>query len=918
MRKLVVLLAVLAVVGGVLAVGAPGTATSTTETDANPALAQLETTGVQSTDGTLEAAVDDTETFSFTFTPDSDGEITAGDNLEADGVELTFDEWVNTDTGEDGGSPSWPGQGGDTYEVTYEAEAPAANNPPAGDRSFSPTVEYEGGSASESFTVTVVGPEFGGEASQSDSVTLRGDQGFETTDTVSLTVDNDGDGVLVPDSVSFDGVPDNVELETSLPDEIAAEDSGTVSIDATVDHSEDDFTMTAAVSDNLENEQEYEIDVTVETPPVVEIAGDPFIENATAGDSVETEVRVEEASGFEGVDAIEFAVDSDDTDVAALDLSELDDISLEPSEVVRENVTLSIDEDAEQYRELSFTITASPADSTPTVETETEFRSEVLFAGQFSSVELVNDTVLYDEPRDEIDVINDTITVDLENAGDFPLNVTDENVTIDSDELTVTHVGVNETIAEETTETAEVAVEGDPDAFEQVVPLEFELSGETHRGDPADPALLSESIAIEHARELVVEPSAIELGQVQVGTSEQTTVVFEERLGYQDIENVTIGQLAGPESDWLEFSDGPPDTVPAGEPVEVPIVVTFDLDAELLTTYEWAFLTTGEDVEDHEFTVTGTPQPVNVDPLREDLTAFDTDGPSGPIATEMIAIIDDVEAGIEDGTVPRSDIGTTLSAGRSVVLLLTHLEDAETELEQAGPDATQESIVRSATAYNTFVLFADEFEDADLAASAGEIEELASERVDAVVEAQITQLEAQLDDDSTLLEQAAINRQLAQLAALRGNTDRAATLEQDADEAFEAYTAGIEAGEDSFQEARAARNRISDDHAVDVFGQPVLVNPVRYGEFLDDQSVALSAYDDAVDQFSEAGATERANTVAGERNRAETELAVTQRSLFVSLALYLLVAVVLTIYLTTAVRSFRLDQRAVEPDEFFE
>lgn len=942
MRSPVVVLVVLALCAGVLAIGAAGIglgadSEQSVETTENGSFGALETetndssegqppdgqssaVETQSTSATLEVARGESATLELRFTASGDGNQTfdADEGPEADGVDLSFVEWRDTTDGESGTSSEWEGDGGNTYEVTYEASVDQDPAIESGQRTVDVSVNYDAGTASESFTVDVNAPAFGGDTTQSDSVTLRGDRGTSTTDSVSVSVDNTGEGVLIPDDVTFSSVPDGVELSATTPDEIAARGSQSLSIDADVPHTEDDFEFGATVSDNLGNEQTYTLSVNVEKPPVVDIVGGPVdIENATAGDSVETPIEVEEASGFDSVDSISYDVSTDDSDIASLDLSELSDVSLDSLGVATRNATLTIDEDAEQYRDLSFTATLSPADD-DRVETETEFRSEVLYQGEFTEVELINDTVVYNEPKDEVDTVPGNLTVDLENRGDFPLNVTEENVTIAADELTVSDVVVDEEIAAQSNATAEVLVDGDPDAFEQVLPFRFELFGQTLQGDPVAPALLEESIAIEHERELVLDQTTVEAGRVQIGADRRVTIGIGERLGYQDIEGIDVEELDGPDTDWLTFPDDPPETIPAGETVDVPINIAFDLDADLLTEYEWAFLVSGTDIENQEFTVTGTPEPVNVDPLREDLEGLAGEEASDEIIAEMLTIVDEVEAGVESGDIPRSDIGTALSAGRSVVLLLTQLERAETELEDGGPDEAQESIVRSATAYNTFVLFAGEFEDEGLAERAQRIDGLASERVNAVVSEQEAQLQRQLDTEPPLLTQVTLNRQLAQLATLSGNSDRAAELEQTADEAFESYTDRIEAGEQSFQDGRAARDRIAADRSIDVFGQPILVNPLQYAGFLNDRSDALAAYDDAVEQFEAAGATERAETVAAERETAATEFAVAQRSLFVSLGVYVLIVVATVGYVLLAVRAFRLDSRAVEPDDFLE
>jgi hypothetical protein len=244
-----------------------------------------------------------------------------------------------------------------------------------------------------------------------------------------------------------------------------------------------------------------------------------------------------------------------------------------------------------------------------------------------------------------------------------------------------------------------------------------------------------------------------------------------------------------------------------------------------------------------------------------------------------------------------------LTFGEAVTLYSEAVEEADGHLENDEHTEAQSAIIRAAAAYNTMGLQADRLENDELRGLANTARSDAEGDLDRLIQEQQAYYEGRLESgEMSLIEEATTQRQLARIALLQGDEERANQLESDAEEAFNSYSDSVSTGEQAVQEAENTWSEMEDDQFVVVLGQPLLLNPANYDGFVAGTSSIDAAYQEAIGAFESAGETTRAEEVRAEYESRTAALGIARYSLFGAIGVYALVAIGLTV--RTARRMF--------------
>jgi hypothetical protein len=283
--------------------------------------------------------------------------------------------------------------------------------------------------------------------------------------------------------------------------------------------------------------------------------------------------------------------------------------------------------------------------------------------------------------------------------------------------------------------------------------------------------------------------------------------------------------------------------------------------------------------------------------------------------TELLRTLEEkIETGdLESG----ADISRAFTAAQTYVTFVNATEQTRTHLEAGENEAAQRDLVRAASTYNTVSLYVSRLEDDELA---GLGEQGLSDGADALnefIESQRAHYEEQLaSDDTSLLEEAIVKRELARIAVLQGEDDRANTLETAADRAFEAYSQNVSAGQERLQAARETDENLTESSLTVVGGQPLLLNPAALGTFQSQTTSVLERYDTARGHFQAAGASETAADISQERSEVASEYQTAETALYVASAVYLLAFVAVIVHLFRGTTAYISDAEETATGDF--
>ncbi len=219
----------------------------------------------------IEAATDEdaTDQLTVSFTTNSNGTVSVPAQLNDGPAQFIFQGWERTDGPGSGGNNQWEAVPGAEYNVEYDVVVDG--DATAGSYGAQLLVEQEGTEiASEelSVNVEVLTPAFADQGTVFPTVEVDQVREEPQEVTVSVPVENTGDGEMVLESVETSGLPTGIELannrlETNRLDPNERTD---VSLDLAVDPSAGagTYDFTATVRDNLGNEEQVPVSLTVD------------------------------------------------------------------------------------------------------------------------------------------------------------------------------------------------------------------------------------------------------------------------------------------------------------------------------------------------------------------------------------------------------------------------------------------------------------------------------------------------------------------------------------------------------------------------------------------------------------------------------------------------------------------------------
>jgi len=699
------------------------------------------------------------------------------------------------------------------------------------------------------------------------------------TDTHEIQVTNSGQNGTNAD-VTITGTPSGVSVSGD-DTYLSPESTTNVPLDITAGFDSESGTVSGNV-----NGEPFEFELTVETPPLAGFEDEPLdLGDVLVGQSESGEATVEEVSGdgsLEGVDITEVSGDSD----ATLRFSNGGTVSGSSGTV---DWTVTPNSNAPQHEDLEWTVELSDS-RYPDATREVDVEARVIYPGYFGEPDIDGNEFVFDEPRDAGSTLTRTVELDIPNDGDTPIEVGEVAASSADSGVSVRATSTPNEIDGQSTAEVDLQITADRDLPEG----DYDISATVRTpGFDGDEASVDETFEIVHETSLVADDAAI--GDVAIGEANSRTVTISEELGYNDVNNVETTLTDGPEQ-WLTL-DSAPTSVRAAGSEQASFTLDFDTSAELGESYQWVYDVQGDE-DDATITVTASPVPLDLEPIRNELSGYDT-----PVAASTLELVDTMDERLRSGESGDEEISTVLTFGEAATLYIEAVNEANTHLENDEHDEAQSAIIRAAAAYNTMGLQAERLQSAEVRDLANTAQSDAEGNLDRVIDEQQAYYEDRLESgDMSLIEEATTQRQLSRIALLQGDQERANELEAEADAAFNNYSDSVSAGEQAVQDAENTWSEMEDDQFVVVLGQPLLLNPANYDAFVAGTESIDAAYQEAIDAFESAGETTRAEEVAAEYESQTAALGIARYSLFGAIGAYALFAIGITV--RTARRMF--------------
>ena len=838
----------------------------------------------------LEAADDtdtDVSTVSYTFTTGSNATSAsvspASESKDGGSVTFEFEEWEEVGGINSGTSTSFNVDGDTTYRITYTVEADSTANEGQYNVDSTVNIENDDGSSDSHFetlsaTVTLLEPEFGEIEDEEVDAAFRPEDGSTLERVVRVPLENTGDGFMDVDSIEFTGEPTHVTASVDeIPNRIdaASEEEAAIRVEVDDQISEGTHSFTATATDSLGNEESFDIEVEVVKPPAAGVSEETVdLGEILIGDSESTEFTLTERGERESISGIETRVISQPTG-GSLSFPGLDSISINPGGSADQTAEISVDEDAEQGEVLEWIVFFAP-DDPDGIETEeaVTFTAEVIYPPYYDDLSMTDSEFVFDEPRDETVEFVEEGSAEITNGGDLPMEIEDISASVpDNPDIDASVSNIPDSISAQSSETVTVDVGADPDSVEGEWDLVLEVSADEPQPVPDEQtgvASTDAEVSVEHEVELQIDDTHLNSGQVIITERAVELTTLSERLGYQPIDEFSMEQVSGPDQGWLTVTEQP-ELTDAGAEGEFAVEIEFDTSADLYQTYTWEFEASGTNVETEIITVEAIAEPVDFGATIDELETIGTDADSTleDVAVEMAGTLEDLEELLQQGEedAEADDITVLVTAGSSSILLLDAVQEAQTLIENEEHESAQEDLVRAVSAFNTLSLAADDVSNVELQSQIADVRNDAESVVQETIDKQQEYFQEQLaDEQMPMLEEAQIQRELALLADLSGDDQRAEELREEAELAFSTYSDLISDGNDALISARELQDELDDD----LFMTPANQRLFWIGSlstYNTESEELFDTYETAIEQFEQAGAVERAETAAEEREQ---------------------------------------------------
>lgn len=876
----------------------------------------------------------DSSTVSFTFTTRENATRAEVTNTyqSRDGVTFQFDEWEAVGGIASGARSSFNVDGQTTYRVTYTVEA--SSNAEEGSYSVNPevTVSYSDNKNDRtiperlSADVEILEPRFGTIFDKSDERTFEPDDGSTLEWEIGVDISNVGDGYMDVRDIDVSGTPRGMSVSVgSYPDEINSGNTGigvlNVEVNDYIDEGEHSFSVT--VTDSLGNSESATVTVEVSKPPVVGTDQRTVdLGEILVGESGTATLTLSERNGYTDIDGVEASVTSDDGQ-GSISFPGLGSRNIRADGSATQTVEVEVDENAEQGEQLEWDVSFSPNADDGIGTDDVTFTADVLYPPYYEELSMGDSRLVFDEPRSEADEFTDRVTVDLANGGDLPMELQDVSVGVPNNpDIDASVVSGPSTIDPGSTGTITIEVRASSDSPAGGWAIELDLTANeptTAPGEQTGSVTVTGNVDVEHETELVVDRTTVDAGEVIITDQTDETVTIRERLGYKAVEGFSIRQVAGPREGWLTVTQEP-ERLNSGQQKPFGVNIQFDTTAELYTTYTWEFAVGGANVNTSTITIQAVPEPVNFAETISELEAAGEEGSgeSEAVALEMAAALGELEQLLQEGEgdATRNDITKMVTAARSSLLLVDTAAEAQSLMDEGNFSQAQRPLVQATSAFNTFSVAVEDVSSSEISSRTEEIERSAEAVVSELIERQESHYLEELEsEDPTMLEEAQTKRELARVAELSGDEQRATELRTEAQEAFNSYSELISSGNEELIAARQLQDEMDED---------VFISPGGFKLFFisslstynAESEKVLDHYDTAIENFEAAGATERADVAATERADIESTY---ENAYLASIGLGVALGVVLLVFIVWEIRAlyrYRLDAEDAVTGDF--
>ncbi|MXR40627.1 hypothetical protein GRX01_04600 [Halobaculum sp. WSA2] len=853
---------------------------------------------------------------SFEFTADSNDTVEATDEItRASGnVVFAFDSWEQVGGTASGTSNTWDPVAGEEYRVIYDVSVTGDVD----EQTYSGTATISGGTSySEDLDVYVdlLYPDFGFPDAGDPKLVFDNPNSQSQSTSFDVTVPNTGDGAMVISEATFSNVPSGFSVDTqSIPDTIDANGEGDVGIQVTADDevSAGSYSFTMTLTDNLGNTRDTTVSVDVVKPPIASVSGDEVnVGDVLVGSSSTVDFRVDEIAGNDGISGLNVEVIGAETD-GSVSFNDLRSVSTTAGGSDTASVTMSARDTADQHEELEWDVKVTPeADDAPSYTFTVSGR--VIYPANLERVEASDTTISFDEPKSSTSTFQETTEVGIVNSGDLEMNVVNADASMVSggEYITADVADVPNTVDGLATGQATLALTADDDTPEGEYDVEI-----TVRTEDAGTQTVTRTVTITQEPELSVSGS-VEYGDVTITENRTQTIDVAERLGYESIENVRVEQVEGPDR-WLTVVSRPSGTVGAGETQPLVVALRFDTQAELYQQYRWQFRVTGDGVESRTINVTATAKPYSFDRITEPLGEYDSQeqwksDTAGPM-NEMLLSMEERLRG--DAGVPGSDLSRGLAAGRATLLFVDSLDAARTAQENGNYTQAQRSLGRAAVARDLMRQYADSIEQDELRSTAQGGVGAADSAFEETVAAQRDHYTDVVEANESAIESAEAHRSLMQLADYTGDEEAERRHRSSYEEASARYRALVEDAATDRAAGDSAYAAYRSNATVVLAGYPLVLNPARADSVLGEIDLINSRYDDSIDGFDRAGATDEANTAADRAATVENRLSISRYGLFGAIGAYALVVVLVLARVGFRTYAYVQDAEAATTGEF--
>lgn len=860
---------------------------------------------VADTGVTLEldaAAAEQTATgqISFTITASGNGTIDVESSESVDGgyVTFDFDGWQDLDSAASGSSSSWSADDGHEYRVYYKVTAESTgvgefSGASDGTHYASLSVSHPDGSSesrSVSATVEYLHPQFGGIADKSSQVIFRS-SGDETS-SISVAIDNIGEGLLKPDQVTFGFVPSGLDPSVSgLDDSISAGGTGHFSLDITVDSSisEGSYDFTATVEDNLGNTESFDVTLDVSKPPEADVPGGIDFGDIFVGEAETQTFEVCEANGFSAIEngiSASVSPGSEGDDFGSIVFDDLADVSMAAGSCDQgtAQVSVSIDEGVEQHRQLEWTVNLEPRNEPLAQTDQVRVTARAIQHAEFDQFRLEEQEIRFTRPKSEVN--EHTIRTDIEVSNTGHPTVTDIDVSASSSGFSVDTVDGPSRIMGHDSDTFEVVIAADADLDEGTYPVEIEVSGTEEGTNRLFSRTFTREIEVIHQPKLGINRTELKFGESRRLERLTRQTQIREVLEYESIDGLSVQQVSGPDQ-WLTIADAPPVSIEPGGAESIVFALEFDTQASPLQLYTWTFEVSGRGVEPQTITVSARAKS-GIEPVLQNVSReCETQG-WDDVACPMAEELNTLKTQLRSGeNIPQREVSASVSAGRSLVVFVSAAEQARTAIEAGDHERAQQHVIRMLAAYNLLEVHGSRIRTADLQPLVRQTVQGAREHQETIVADQVTYLESQREsDNSTALMRATINRDLARLRFLQGQGTDAEQLRSASAEAFNDYDALITSATERRQDADQLWTETKESMLVMVFGRPLMLNPAGWDAFHDRRQALLEMYEQSTDEYRQAGAPVEATDTAEKRSQVASQLQFARNSLYISTGVY--------------------------------